>query len=230
MGMASCGVEAAEGSPVPIDYVADESANRRAQEAFRAVFGRVNEAPVVREGRDHVFRPVTVIVLNEGLIALVSAGTLLRAGHAEAGLNAIHYLQRSGGRFKIVGQWFGVGAEGSSGNPGSRWGVSRAMGTWPVLYTEGGGTWQGCHSSWAALTELRPSGPVDLVLFYVSYSDLGTASRNSGREIQGEIESVGRETSFTVRYGGTARFRETYVRNGDSYRLAGRRESRMPTC
>jgi hypothetical protein len=36
--------------------------------------------------------------------------------------------------------------------------------------------------------------------------------------------------SFTVRYSGAMRFRETYARLGDSYRLATGRESRMPWC
>ena len=52
----------------------------------------------------------------------------------------------------------------------------------------------------------------------------------NAQRVEGAIAAAVPGRSFTVRYRGTMRFNETYLRTGDRYRLAGRRESRMPGC
>lgn len=229
--LALAGTGAAAQRPlVPVRESDPDQAGPLAHEAFRAVFGRARQAPVTRDGRAYDFAPVTAVELGGGRIALVSTGALRDAGHAEGGLNAIHYLARVRGRLRVTGRWFGLGAGGSHGVSATQWGVSRALSRWPVLYTEGGGTWQGCTVSFATLTELRPTGPVDVAFFPVGFDNGGMVERPRARRIDGAIAAAVPDRSFTVRYSGSLRFGETYARTGNRYRLAGRRESRMPGC
>ena len=201
-----------------------------AHEAFRAAFGRQGEAQVSRDGRTYDFAPVTAIALGGGRVALVSTGALRDAGHPEEGLNAIHYLARTGGRLSVTGRWFGLGAGGSHGRSLTQWGVTRALSRWPVLYSEGGGTWQGCTVTIAVLTELHASGPIDVAQIPVGYSNGGMIEGPKADDVEGAIVAAVPDRSFTVRYNGTMDFTETYRRSGDAYRLVGRRESRMPGC
>jgi hypothetical protein len=201
-----------------------------AQEAFRAAFGRRGVAAIVRGGRTYDFSPIMALELGNGRVALFSTGALRDAGHSEEGLNAVHYLARTGGRLRVSGHWFGLGAGGSHGMSATQWGETRALSRWPMLYTEGGGTWQGCTVTFATLTELRPAGPADVADFPVGFDDHGMVEGPEAQEIDGVIVAAVPDRSFTVRYSGTMRFSETYTRTGIRYRLSGRGESRMPGC
>jgi hypothetical protein len=208
-----------------------DAATARTRQAFRAAFGGGAPAAVTRDGLVFVFIPVTTIDIGGGGIALVSTGILRPAGHPSPGLNAIHYLVRDGGRLRVRGSWFGIAAEGSDGRNATRWGVTRRLSRWPVLYTEGGGVWQGCAVRFATLTELRPTGPVDVAQLIPTYFSNGSGyGPRQGQIVRGVIAAAVPGRSFTVRYDGAMRFRETYVRRGDRYRIAGGGEGRMPGC
>lgn len=228
--LAATGMAAAQRPIVAVRGTDPERAGPLAQQAFRAAFGHGRRAAVNRNGRTYDFYPITAVELGGGRIALVSTGALRDAGHAEEGLNAVHYLARANGRLRVTGRWFGLAAGGSHGGSAAQWGVTRALSRWPTLYTEGGGTFQGCTVSFATLTELRPAGPVDVAGFPVAFDDGGMVEGPEAQQVEGAIATAVPGRSFTVRYHGTMRFSETYVRTGNRYRLAGRRESRMPGC
>lgn len=224
---------AAGAAPQPLVPVRESdpgNAGALAHEAFRAVFGRARQASVTRDGRTYDFAPVTAVELGGGRIALISTGALRDAGHAEDGLNAVHYLMRVRGRLRVTERWFGLGAGGSHGVSATRWGMTRALSRWPVLYTEGGGTWQGCTVTVATLTELRPAGPIDVAGFPTGFDNGGMVERPRAQRVDGAIAAAIPDRSFTVRYSGSMRFSETYARTGNRYRLSRRRESRMPGC
>ena len=203
------------------------SADPLLAEAFRAAFPDGSALP--RDDRVYDVAPLATVDLGGGRIALLSTGILRDASHADDGLNAVHYLERRGGRLHVLGSWFGLGAGGSHGAAATRWGVTRALSEWPMLYTEGGGTWQGCSVGFAVLTELRAEGPADVADFQVFYSDAGTGSATPPREFHGTIVRVEPGRAFTIRYQGRETFEETWVRDGDRYRLAGG-ESMVPGC
>lgn len=208
-------------------------------EAFWAAFGKPQNAfrasrwyQTTREvnGQVVTYVPLTLIPLPGGRVALVSTGASDCDGHACSGVNSVHYLQRDtrAWRYTAVGEWLDVGASGTFGNPASRWGWSDAIAEAPVLYTEGGGVWQGYACSHASLTELMPAGPVEIASIQISYSDEGAVGTGSTR-LEGRITAAEQGRSFTVTYTGSRAFRERYVRGADGrYQVVGRTD--VPGC
>lgn len=196
--------------------------------AFAAAFGPSPRNEAVRQvnGERITYVPLALIPLGGGTVALVSTGQSACTGHACSGVNAVQYLRGSAADYEKVGELVEVGAAGTWGNPATSWGWTDAITGTPVLYTEGGGTWQGYTCTLAALTELRPTGPVEIASIPIAYSD---ASRDNGTTLEGRITAAERGRSFTVSYTGSRNFSERYVRRGDGrYTLEGR--SQVETC
>lgn len=196
--------------------------------AFAAAFGPSprNEATRQVDGQTITYVPLTLIPLGGGTVALVSTGQSDCDGHACSGVNAVDYLRGTAADYEKAGEWRDVGASGTWGNPATRWGWTDAITGTPVLYTEGGGTWQGYSCTLAALTELRPDGPAEIASIPIAYSN---ASRDDGATLEGRITAAERGRSFTVSYTGSRRFSERYVRRDDGrYTLEGR--SQVETC
>lgn len=198
--------------------------------AFEAAFGRAPRNETVRdvEGSAFLFVPLTLIPLADGRVALVSTGSSECSGHACSGVNAVHYLRGDKARYAVDGEWMNVGASGTYGNPARRWGWSDAITGNPVLYTEGGGVWQGYACTYAALTELTPAGPVEIASIPVYYSSEG-ALDTGGETLAGEIAAAKKGYGFTVRYGGSRSFTEHYVRSADG-RYEVRGGTKVPGC
>lgn len=198
--------------------------------AFEAAFGRSprNEAVREVEGSAVLFVPLTLIPFADGRVALVSTGSSECSGHACSGVNAVHYLQGDKARYSVDGEWMNVGASGTNGNPARRWGWSDAITGNPVLYTEGGGVWQGYACTYASLTELTPAGPVEIASIPVYYSSEGALDAG-GETLAGEIATAKKGRGFTVRYGGSRSFAEHYVRSADGrYAVPG--GTKVPGC
>ncbi|MGE4324458.1 MAG: hypothetical protein AB7E60_15695 [Sphingobium sp.] len=209
-----------------------------APEAFEAAFqedtrtGRDRWYETVREidGQTFTFVPLALIPLPDGRTALVSTGANDCTGHACSGVNSVHYLRRERARYKVDGEWLDVGVGGTMGNPALRWAWTDAIDAAPVLYTQGGGVWQGYACSIASLVLLRPTGPVEIARIPVRYSN-GGATDADGQVItlDGHIVAARKGHSFTVHYTGSASFSERYVRRVDGrYDLDG--TSRVPRC
>lgn len=209
-----------------------------APEAFEAAFGRNTRTDNARwyqtvreiDGQAITFVPLTLIPLPGGKVALVSTGASDCTGHACSGFNSVHYLHREGARYQVDGEWLAVGASGTLGNPAWRWGWTDAIADAPVLYTEGGGVWQGYACAYASLTHLTPTGPVEIANIPVHYSNSGAAAEETDIvTLTGHIIAAEKDQSFTVRYTGSRTFNEQYVRGADGrYNLA--RRSQMPRC
>ena len=200
-------------------YVAFPNADRN--EARRQVGGE----------NVYAFVPLAFIPLTDTRVALVSTGANDCTGQACSGLNAVHYLDHPTGAprypYTLQGEWLDVGATGVVGNPAARWGWTKAIADNPVLFTEGGGVWQGRACGYAVLTELTPSGPVDIARFQTSFSDASADDGDAG--VDGVITSAEQGRSFTVSYSGSVRFSETYRRGADGqFKLDG--PSRVPAC
>ena len=221
---------AAQTALFPVADVDRDTVPAGTPEAFWAVFGESpkNEAEREVKGQKITFVPLTLVKLPGDVTALVSTGASDCEAHACSGVNSVHYLRRAKDSYGYVkaGEWLDVGVSGTWGNPAARWGVSDAITSAPVLYTEGGGTWQGYSCDVAVLTELRAKGPVEIARIPIYYSD---ASRDNGPTLRGTITAAERGRSFTVSYAGSDSFSERYVRGADGrYALEGK--SRMKTC
>lgn len=199
-------------------------------EAFWTVFGPSprNEAMREVDGQHIIYVPLALIPLPDGNVALVSTGANDCVGDACSGLNSIHYLRRENARYEVDGEWIDVGASGAFGNPAMRWGWTDAIADAPVLYTEGGGVWQGYACFHAALTELTEAGPVEIASIPIHYSD-GGAVDTGDIALSGEIAAAEKGRSFTVGYTGSRTFSEHYVRDEEGrYRVAG--GTQVPAC
>lgn len=201
--------------------------------AFAVAFPNAQRNEAVREAGEGVysFVPLALIPLSDTRVALVSTGVNECTGQACTGLNAIHYLSHDAGAprypYGLQGEWLDVGAVGVVGNPALQWGWTRAIADNPVLFTEAGGVWQGRACGYAVLTELTPSGPVDIARIQTAFSDASSDGGDPG--VEGVITSAEKGRSFTVSYSGSARFDETYKRGADGqYRLEG--QSRVTAC
>lgn len=207
-------------------------------EAFEAAFGENTRSGAGRwyetvrelEGQSFTFVPLTLIPLPDGRSALVSTGASDCTGQACSGRNTIHYLRREGARYAVDGEWLDVGASGVVGNPATRWGRTDAIADDPVLYTEGGGVWQGHSCSYASLTQLTATGPVEIARLPVHYSNGGAAEDAAAIvTLSGSIVAAVKGREFTVRYTGSRDFSEKYVRNADGQYLPAA-ASRMSPC
>jgi hypothetical protein len=200
--------------------------------AFEAAFGSRGEAAlaVQSDGADEDVRyaPGKLIWPAFGPV-LLSEGQVQDAAHVSAGKIAIHYLKPAADRFEVVRAWPAGVATGSFGRV-AHWSVSPRFSTWPVIASEGGGTWQGYTCSWLTLTELRPGGPVELATVPLSYDDSGAKTDDSGAmSIDGKILNIVKNQSFDVVYSGSRAFSDHYVRSGDRYSVAGGK-STMESC
>lgn len=200
--------------------------------AFEAAFGSRGEAVLAVPGdgadEDVRYAPGRLIWPAFGPV-LLSEGKVQDAAHVSSGKIAIHYLRAAADRFEVVRAFPAGVATGSSGQV-ARWSVSPRFSNWPVVVSEGGGTWQGHTCSWLKLTELRPGGPVELATVPLSYDDAGAKEdRADSISIDGKVINVGGNQAFDVVYSGSRAFSEHYVRSADGFAVAGGK-SRMETC
>ena len=201
--------------------------------AFVAAFPNAGGNEAVRKvGEDtYSFVPLAFISISDTRVALVSTGANECSGQACSGLNAVHYLAHDAGAprypYVLQGEWLDVGAAGVVGNPALQWGWTEAITDNPVLFTQAGGVWQGRACGYAVLTELTPSGPVDIARIQTSFSDASVDGGDPG--LEGVITAAEKGRSFTVSYSGSASFNETYTRGADGqFRLGG--SSRVTAC
>lgn len=201
--------------------------------AFAVAFPDAERNEAAREiGEDsYSFVPLAFIPLSDTLVALVSTGANECTGHACTGLNTVHYLSHDAGAprypYTLKGEWMDVGSVGVYGNPAAQWGWTSAIADNPVLYTEAGGVWQGRACGYAVLTELTPSGPVEVARLQTYFSDASTEGGDPG--VEGVITAADKGRSFTVTYKGSETFSETYRRGADGqFRLDGK--SRVTAC
>jgi hypothetical protein len=190
--------------------------------AFRAAFGRDGRAAATVEGSQLTFRPGRILWVGDRAI-LISPGKNRSDCHACAGALAIHYLRPFRDAFEVVGAWPGAVRGWGWGEPPTDWSISNRFASNPVLVAEGGFMGQGIVCSSATLTELSPEGPIESAIIRTGYSNGGAitderlAEGERAEELDGEITNIQRDRSFDVRFTGTARFTERYVRRGNRF-------------
>ncbi len=201
----------------------------QAARAFEAAFGQRGSATVTIDGDQVRFEPQRLLWMPPGAV-LISEGEAPDAPHASGGHIAIHYLRPAGDRFEVTRRFVPAVTTGSSGKLGE-WSVSSRFGERPVITAAGGGTFQGYSCTVLTLTEVGPSGPVELAEIPLSYSDAGAQEDpEEATEIEGKIANVVKGRSFEVVYSGAEEFTERYVRSGGRYVLEGGGETRMRRC
>lgn len=178
------------------------------------------------DGRSVAFTPATLHLLDDGRGILLSLGAV-DGGSSESGINAIHYLRSTAKGWVREGEWFGVGAGGTHGNPAQAWAFTASLGKNLHLVTAGGGTWQGCEMQDAVVTEMTPQGPVDRGGFTKVVSS-GAGIGQQDAEYHGVITAAKPDHSFVVSYQGTKALRQTYVLRDGKYQLVGR--NILPAC
>lgn len=213
---------AARPTPTPTSSPLETPADRLAA-AERAAFpsGRSYET---KDGVRILYAPGTVVDAPFGPV-LVSQGHVPDAAHVDSGYVAIHYLQAAGDGFTVARAYPEAVKSGSFGEM-SDMAVSPKFGDLPVVYAEGGGTWQGYTCSWTTLTELRPDGPAELVTFMDGYED----GNGDGGSTQGKIADIVPGRSFAVTFTGARTFTATYVRRGNRYVLQGGDANALQGC
>ncbi len=193
------------------------------------------EAVVFPNGRTMTTEDGSVIDFQPGVLVetpfatvLVSEGRTEGGYHVDSGHVAIHYLVPEGHSYRVTKAFPDAIQIGSWGMM-SMMKVSRKFSNLPVVYTEGGGTWQGNSCGWVQLTELQPSGPVELVRFMYS-ADLYDMQDGTSYSSHGQITDIIKNKSFAVRFTGDTNFTAHYIRSGNTYVLQGGEANALQGC
>jgi hypothetical protein len=222
--LAGCGGQQAQ-KPTPTPQasasatpVVDPAARLAA--AVKAAFPEgVKQGPITFDDNkliDTAFGPV-----------LVSHGRVPDAAHVDGGTIAVTYLDADGAGFRLRKSYPKAIETGSFGDL-AEWSISDKFAAQPVIYAEGGGTWQGYTCSYTSLVELLPEGPKEIASFQSLYDD-GGAVEDKAQSIRGKIADIRKQQEFTVQFEGTRSFAERYLwRDGKFLRQGG--ENQIPTC
>lgn len=215
--------------PLKLKYDVDPTIHAAFFAAFEEDYhpGARPEMTLEIEGRVYLFTPAAIHVLDDGRAILLSLGAMTEAGHADSGINAIHYLRASPSGWVREGEWFGIGAVGSMGNAATSWAFTDHLGKNPYLVSAGGGVWQGCMVNSAIVTELAASGPVDRGNFTDAMSS-GAGIGQLDAQYEGRIVAAKPDHSFIVAYKGTKKMQQNYVLRNGKYQLVGR--DLIPGC
>jgi hypothetical protein len=185
--------------------------------AFKTAYGATKSATI--ETKDAKLTAEPGELLWVGDIAVLLSPTKSEADcHACAGTLAITYLKAKGDGFEVTGKWPDL-IVGAGWGEAPDWKVTDAFTTLPAVYEEGSYMGQGVSCSNATITELKPGGPVQSELIWLSSSNGGAIDEETGKtfggepakELEGKITDIVKGKSFTVKATGTASFTESYI-------------------
>jgi hypothetical protein len=212
--------------PSPSASAAAVQAARSLEDAIKAAFPTGTLVLGEDGGSPYAYDDSKLVEAPFGPV-LVSHGHVPDAGHADAGRIAVHYLAPAETGYTLVRDWPKAIETGSMGDL-SEWSVSDKFGDLPVVYAEGGGTFQGYSCATTILTELTPGGPKEVAAIRTLYDDQG-AKDQGGQSYEGKIGDIVKGKGFTVTFTGTRSFTERYERRGDRYVLIGGK-TQVPEC
>lgn len=196
--------------------------------AFRIAF---DGSSVARTERGTLsFTPKRLIPVGSQLV-LISEGTNEDDCHACSGSLSIHYLQENDDGWHVSVAWLDIAGGTTWGGPASEWSVSTNLLSSPVLYSEGGGTWQGCSSSVAQLVPLLPNGIGQPTNIPISFDNEGGYGELQSAE--GKIIAIEKDVGFTVNFSGQKRGKkwfasDRYSWTGKTFAIVG--EQSLETC
>jgi len=140
------------------------------------------------------------------------------AAHAEGGRLQVTYFDKNGEHSADYPKAVVMGSWGRM----DQWSVEQGYSDFPVIVAEGGGSWQGYTCVWTSLTELQPTGPVELLRLQTYYSNSGT--ERDPEKFEGTVGPPAADGSFVVSFEGTEKFSTKYRREGDAYTVVSGEE------
>ena len=217
----SCGLllltsDAAAKSPISVD------------DAFRVAFAGTTVRDT--EFGTLIYSPGKLTGVGNAVV-LISEGQNADDCHACSGALAVHYLSEKADGWHVSGEWLTASGGGSWGHPGSNWGISTSLLEYPVLYSESGGTWQGCSSSVANFLPLLPDGPGESVMIPLFHDNSG--GYGDLVEVEGRIFDIRPSHGFKITYSGKRRAKsweatDQYFWTGSGFSMNG--EPSLETC
>lgn len=206
--------------------IASLSSREQLALAFRTAFGTDRRAALTIRGSRVTFEPERLLWLGDQAV-LISAGSNESDCHACAGTLGVHYLRAAGDRFELTGSWPAAVEGWGYGAPPQQWSISHRFTRHPAILAEGHFMGQGIVCRSATLTVLGPDGPARSDRIWTGYSNEGaTDEAERIEDLNGAIVDVRRDRSFQVRFTGTDRFTERYVRRGNRFVAAA--QTRIP--
>jgi hypothetical protein len=181
-----------------------------ANDGYRAAFGSQNETTI--GNYTYLASSSKLIWTGQGNAILVLSASNIDESHASSGTLAVVNLRLLNDQFTVVNRSLIAGG-GSTWGEAPEFSISSKIGPLPVVYTESGGTWQGCSSGSADLIELTSSGPLLLASFPAFHEP------SDGQGTKARIANIRFGISFDVIYTGAKRFVDRYVRRGGKYVL-----------
>ncbi len=203
-------------------------------QAFAAAFGHAAPYAMTASGgtlekpTEFTYTPSGLEEVTPGIVALISEGKLTSFGcHACLGTLAIHYLNRDGEYFALLGAWPAIGGAAPYG-AAAAWTVRKDLDDVPLLVTKEDDGGQGCYETWADLIALTPAQPLlashlPLATEYVPEPD----QKKPGYKLSGRLIPIERGKRFAVQYSGTRSLRVEYRHSGDVYVARGKT---APVC
>lgn len=193
-----------EAAPAPVVFTTGD--------AFKIAFGlqTPTQNTVVNDMKYSVGKLVDVA--GEKVLISIGSGDL---PHANGGIVRIDYFLPNNGSFEYMPKLNKAIESGSWGQIGD-WGVNYKLAENPVVFIEGGGTWQGTTCFFTTLVELTPNGANEVFNALTSYSNEG-AVETGGDNIEGKISNIQKGKSFDVIYTGTKNVTVHYEKRGVKY-------------
>lgn len=219
--------EPAAGSEATIESL---PADRQLELAYAAVFGSDETRTLRTDDASFSYSGGRVLWTRFGPVLVVEGAS--EPYPNSLGTLGLFYLREvPGPAFETVRQWPDAIPGSVMGNP-PEWKARNDLSGTTVIEATGGGVWQGYACDSTSLTELTPTGPVDLVTFESGFNSTG-ALGDEGESYTGKIGSIVRGRSFEVQFSGTRTFTNRYVRQGDRYTrqpVTDGTDGDIPTC
>ncbi len=224
----------AQGPAPATPQAAPPSEAERIAAAAKLVYGDPTGASVTvpfenqgTDGEQIRYSPRMLVRTSFGTV-LLSEGRVEQASHASAGRIGAAYLREGENGFFLDRRYPDAVITGSFGRVAD-WNSSSDYMAEPVIYAEGGRTWQGYSCTWGSLTLLGKDGPKEIGSFPLSYDDSGAAVDRRPITLRGKITNVVKGKSFDIAYSGNRSFTEHYVLKDGRFQLQGG-DSKMDRC
>lgn len=168
-------ISAAAAAPAPSPVTPKPSEATLLKLAFAATIGSQASG----------YQPQKLLPISAQIYAVIATGQGGEA-HADPGRFAVQYARRDGNEFVASS----VLHEVETGTFGQEpvWTIRHDLSTDPLIFVEGGGTWQGCSSMVATIVELSRTGPKEIGSVPMGYefeNEIGITSQYTGTFEQG---------------------------------------------
>ncbi len=216
--------------PSPSPLVASLTPTERLSQAFETATG--HRTTFTQTTNDDVFTvsPVRMVDLSFGPALLVKR-EIKDGCHACTGYLGIYYFGQDQGQDVVTASFPEAVSGWGWGAAPTDWQITDRFTAYPAIYASGGYTGQGITMSSAAITELRPDGPVTSDLIGTGYSDGGAITEDDPRptcDVEGKITNIVRDRHFDLVVTGSVSGRDRYVKRGGKFVSTTKRDWGSP--